>query len=157
MDKICKSDVDSAKEFLNELQSYKQQIGNKIGLLEVVNLENPTKPIIDEGKEIYDYISKVDHCITSMKNDETFTTDIKCDEIINVMKVCSQLRSNIEFATREPSKCSTWFDIRKRKITAWKCHEVVTFIGSATGVAKKYNFSTFFFQRQELVLVSVMA
>lgn len=128
---LCPTDEKAARTFIDDLQNYQDQTGHVIGLLQVIDKENPVKPVNDESNSIpiKEYLYQIDNCIGRLKLNANLTLNEKCEEVLIKMQVQKELIIKIEEFTRQQSGCRTWFDIRKKKITASKCFEIVTFTG----------------------------
>lgn len=115
IDQVCTSDIKSANKFLTDLRSYQDESGNIVGLLQVVNIDDPIKTIQDHDKPIHDYLINIDNCIKHLKSNTSLTADAKCEELINVMQVNSQLRTQIETVTQKQSVIKNWFVVDKKQ------------------------------------------
>ena len=146
LDEICDSDIKSAKTLIHALKSYQEKTGNQVGFLHVLDAQNPIASN-DIQAPVGSIIDSMKQTIQKIARSEK-TREEKIEGILEALQVNQEQRDRIERETKEQSSTYLWMRAREMRISASKCHRVITFTNRTSGqnlineIIKPKQFST---------------
>jgi hypothetical protein len=130
LDKVSRCDEQAAKSFVADLAAYEAETERPIGLLQVVDPHHPTRMQIIPQLEVEKHIELLNKSIDDIKISHK-TSDEKVLDLVSAMTMSAETRNKIADETTEQACSRSWHAMREKRITASKCHRIVSYTGRA--------------------------
>ena len=80
LDQVCESDTEAAKTLITDLKAYEESTGNEVGLLCVLNPEEPTMRTVAEKPAVDTYLSDFIRTVQEIKESDCSADAMVCPE-----------------------------------------------------------------------------
>lgn len=131
LDVVCNSDVAAAKRLITDLQKFEEEQNRKVAFLQVCDIQTPVLSLSIQAP-VGSIVDSLNDKIENIRKSEKTRLE-KIDDVIAALRVSEEERDRIEQETRKQAGSHIWTRAREKRITASKCHSVISFTYRTSG------------------------
>ena len=131
LDKVCRSERESALSFVSELRDIQESTNVPIGLLQVVDISNPIQTLHHNEPYIDVFVRECNVAIDNINKDVEANDQEKMERCVQAMTPNFESRNKIFQESIDQAASKQWHTIRSHcgRITGSTCHRIISFTG----------------------------